>query len=849
MYNLTFFRFCCLLSLLLFANLLTGQNISLLKGRLTDAATKEGISYANIKIEGTTEGTLSDVDGFFKLKVAPGKTLRISSVGYQTLSYVVPASLRDSVWIELESNNVLSEVVVKPKRYRNKNNPAVELIEMVVKNRKSNHVEGFESFQVEQYEKILMGITDISDKVKSRRAFRSLKVLTDNTDTTLLKGSGITPVYLQESLQSYYSQGDPKRKKIWIAGTQKVKFPIIDNEGVEKYLRYLYQEADIYDNYVVLLTDHFMSPIADNAPLFYRYYIGDTTEVSGSKVVRLQFFPRNKTDMLLQGELFIALDSTYPVTRINYTVNPNINLNWVNKLEMEQSFVKTQTGKWVLNEETYVLDFGLFNKGAGMFAKRYVSHREPRIGAVLPDTIFRQMHELRTLMPKAEVQDAVFWDQSRHVELSQTEANTYKAMDSLKNTLWFKRVSKGLFILIAGHYSPEQVPGLEIGRINTFFSFNPVEGYRARFGARTNPQFSKRVNLEGYVAYGFRDERWKFGLGANITLAKNRAYNRFPYNMLRINYQQDLITPGVLIIGTFAPSSLATSIVRGTNDRFFFQKKFVAQYEREFYNNFSYMAGFEHRELDPLGSLTYTPVEGGSDIEAVITAKPYVQIRYAPGEEYYQSNNGWRQRIRFNSVSTLRYSRGIKGIVGSNFEFDEVTASFYKYSRIPPIGYNYFYVEAGGVFGKVPYSLLTVHRANQTFGNRFIAYNLMNFMEFVSDRYVAVNMEHSFYGFFTNKLPLIRRLKLREFITFKLLYGTVSEQNQPKPGSGLFELPKYADSSPLTYTLEKEPYMEASIGIGNILKVIRLDFIRRLNYLDHPQTSKFGVRVSAKLEF
>jgi Family of unknown function (DUF5686)/CarboxypepD_reg-like domain len=823
------------------------QNTLLVKGRLIDALTRESVPFANMSIEGTTAGALADVNGYFKLRVAPGKIVKINSVGYKIYRYTVPATAPDSLLIELTANTVLSEVTIKPKKYRNKNNPAVDFIEQVVKNRKANRIEAFDAFQEEQYEKILMGITDISDKMKSRRIFRSLKVVTDNTDTTLLEGSGITPVYLQETVQDFYSKDNPKRQKIWIKGQQKIKFPLMDSDGLDRYLRYMYEEANIYDNYVVLLTDHFLSPIADNAPLFYRYYLADTMETSGSKVVHVQFFPRNKTDMLLQGDLYVALDSTYPVTHIRYTVNPNINLNWVDKLEMDQSFLKTSNGKWVLHEETYMLDFGVFKKGMGVFAKRYVSHQNPTVGGALSDTVFRQMHELRTMLPKADVQDTAFWGQSRHVELSRTEANTYKAMDSLKNTLWFRRVSKAVFTIAAGHYSP--TPGLEIGRINTFFSFNPVEGYRARFGGRTNPDFSKRINLEGFVAYGFTDQRWKYGIGANITLTKDRAYNRFPYNMLRINYQEDLITPGVVVSGAFTTSNLGSSVVRGENNRFFFQKKFVLQYEREFFNNFSYIIGFEHRNLAALGSLTYTPAEGGSDINEVITAKPYIQLRYAPGEEYFQSNNGGRQRIRFNSIAMLRYSRGIKGVLNSNFNFDEVTVSYYKYSRLPPIGYNYLYMEAGGIFGKVPYSLLTVHTANQTFANRFLAYNLMNFMEFVSDRYVAVNMEHSFYGFFTNKIPLLRHLKLREYVTCKVLYGQVSAQNQPRANSGLFEFPKYADGTPLTYTLEEKPYMEIGVGVGNIFKIIRLDFIRRMTYLDHPGIARFGVRIGGRLEF
>jgi hypothetical protein len=842
-----------LTGLLLYGLPAVAQQTRLVQGRVTDADTKEPVSYATVGAPGTNFSTRTDDDGRYTFRINRRVTeLRFVCVGYNAVTVKVPDSDAESVTLDVvlsAQTQVLKEVVVKPKKYRNKNNPAVELIQLVVQNRDRNRVENFGSFQEEQYEKLMMGVSNLSEKSKNRRWLRSWKFALENADTTKLAGTGVIPAYLQENVQDFYSQRNPKRNKTVVKATQKVRFPLMDDDGIELYLRYLYQNVDLYDNYVVLLTDHFLSPIANNAPLFYRYYPADTLVENGSKIVRLQFFPRNKTDMLLQGELYVALDSTYPVVRAEFTVNPQVNLNWVKSIKCEQHFDKMpESGKWILADETYDLDFGLGRRGAGIFGERYVSHRQPKLGHVIPDSIFEQGFEQRTVLETAERNDTAFWSQARHVQLNAVEAATYRNIDSLKNTRLFKNISNTLFIAVVGHWKP--VDGIEIGRINTFYSFNSVEGDRFRFGGRTNPEFSKKVNLEGYVAYGLKDERWKFGIGANIAMGNKKQYNTFPYNLLRINYQQDLMTPGVVPIGTFAPTSLATSFTRGVNDRFFFHKKFVLQYEREFYTRFSYQVGFEHREFTPQGSLRFIPTDDQLITDAPVTAaKPYIQVRYAPGEQYYQTSNGWRQRVRFNYIAQLRYARGVSGILGSQYDFNEVTASVYKFSNLPPIGYNYFYFEAGGVFGKVPYPLLTVHRANQTFGYRFMAYNLMNFMEFVSDRYAAVNVEQSFYGFFTNKIPLVKRLKLREFATLKVLYGQVSDQNQPTVGSGLYQFPTYPDGTPLTYTLDKKPYVEASIGLGNIFKILRVDLVRRFTYLNHPNTAKYGIRVAAQMQF
>jgi Family of unknown function (DUF5686)/CarboxypepD_reg-like domain len=846
-----------LIGLLLFIgshfNVLNAQNTLLVKGRVYDNSTILPVPFATIGVPGANVGARTDQNGDFKIRINPKKNreLRFTCVGYAPFDLKIPkdstTSLTVDVFLEPKTQQ-LSEIEIRPDKYSNKNNPAVELIELVVKNRDRNRPENFKTYRVDQYEKIMMGVSNLGEKTKNRRFLRDARVVFDNVDTTKMEGLGISPIYMSESILDYYSRNDPKQNKSFVTATQFVQFPLMEQEGIDQWSHYLYQDIDLYDNYVVILTDHFLSPIANNAPLFYRYYPEDTIIENGSKIVKLLFFPRNKTDMLLKGELYIALDSTYPVTKAVFGVSEQVNLNFVKDMVLEQRFQKTTDGKWVLGAENYRMDFGVTTRGMGLFGERYVHHSNPRINTPIPDSIFDNKYEKKVVREDAAAKrDTTFWNNARPVELSAVEKRTYSALDSLQRTKLFKRMTKAIFILAVGHWKP--IEELEIGRINTFYSFNSVEGDRIKFGGRTRPELSKRFNLEGFGAYGLKDERWKFGVAANISMDKRKPYNSFPLNVLRINYQHDLRQPGVELT-VFQNTNLATSFVRGVNDRFFFMKRFSMQYDREFPNQLAIVAGFEHRWLQPLGSLSFIPTDDILPLNApVIAAKPYIQFRYAPGEQYYQTSSGWRQRIRFNYILQARYARGISGLAGSQYDFDEVTASFYKFSNVPPIGYNYFYVEAGGVFGKVPYPFLTIHRANQSYNYKYMAYNMMNFMEFVSDRYVAVNIEHAFYGFFTNKIPLIKRLKLRETCTLKVLYGQVSDRNQPRPGAGLYEFPRYPDGTPLTFTLQDKPYIEASVGLGNIFKVLRFDLIRRFTYLDNPGVNKFGLRVTAQVQF
>lgn len=818
------------------------------RGRVTDAETNQAVPFAGVGVPGSSLGVHSDENGFFEIRSDGAFTqLRITALGYQSQTVAVKAGKSQTLDIALKPEvTKLKEVTVKSGKYRNKNNPAVELIKLVVENRDKNRVENLKTFKEEQYEKVLIGLSNLPDKVKDKKVLKNLRFLLENTDTTKLDGLSVVPVFLQENIQDLHLRSDPKRRKLLIKGNQQVKFPgYLEQEGINKALRYLNQDVDLYDNYVVLLTDHFLSPISNLAPAFYRYYPMDTLEESGSKIVRLAFYPRNKTDMLLQGDLYIALDSTYPVVRANFSVNPQINLNWVKTLELQQDFQRLPSGKWVLAYEDYRMDFGVTRKGAGLFGQRLVSHRAPQINPDLPDSLFSDGFAEVEYLPGAERTDSAYWNTARHVALNDAEAATYGNMDSLQRTKLFKTTAKVLLIAAIGNVNAG--PNFEIGPINTFFAFNPVEGTRLRFGGRTSSTLSKRFNVNAYAAYGFKDLRWKYGGTATFAL-KNTSFNQFPFNLLRVQYQQDIRIPGQELAQA-QTNNVLTSFVRGINDKFVYTNRFSLEHEREFKNHFSYTIGFERQTQRPAGALRFEPVESGqAPDDPVTTSKLYLQLRYAPGEQFFQTAT-YRQTINVKYVATLRYARGIDGFYGGEYNFQELRASFYKFSNLPPIGYNYLYLEAGAVFGKVPYPLLTIHRANQTYVYQLYSYNLMNFMEFISDRYVALNMDHNFYGFFLNKIPLVRKLKLREMASVKVLYGAITPTNVPTEGSGLYKFPTYPDGSPISYTLESKPYVEASVGISNIFKVLRIDLVRRFTYLDHPGAAKFGIRGQIQILF
>lgn len=821
---------------------------TIIQGRITDTETLQAVGFATVKAAAAGIGAVADENGAFHLKSDKAiYEIQITAIGYQGKSVRVQPGKEQTLNVSLTpESQQLQEVTIRPDKYRNKNNTTVELIRLVVANRDRNRLENLEYYREEQYEKVLMGLTHIPERWKQQKMLKSVRFLLENVDTAKSNNSPVIPILLQENVIDFYSRNHPKAQRKYIRGAQAVTFPdYLNQQGMDEMLRYLNQDVNVYDNFIELFTNQFLSPIADKAPLFYRYYPMDTIVEDDLKIVHLSFFPRNKTDMLLQGDLYVALDSTYPVVKTVFTINPQINLNFVKNLQFEQGFKRLPSGKWMPEYEDARMDFGITKRGLGLFGQRLVSHSKPVLDEPLPDSLFDTPTEYVTL-PQASKQDSSFWTAQRYAPLSKAEAATYGLMDSLQSTRLFNKTARLLDVAIVGFF--KVTPKLDLGPWVTFFAFNPVEGNRFRLGGRTSAGFSTKWYFDGYAAYGLKDERWKYGANAAYSFGPKRHY-QFPSNALKASYLRDLRVPG-LDLFLFQSNGLNTSFVRGVNDRFLFTERYTLQYEREYQNHFSFNLGVERQSLTPEGSLRFDPVTDGtlSQDAPVVTTKAFVQLRYAPKEQFYQ-NSVYRQPIDINYVAKLRYARSFDGLMGGQYNFHELNANFYKFTKTPPFGYNYLWVEAGGVFGRATYPLLVLHRANQTYISQLYSYNLMNFLEFISDRYVAVHVDQNFYGFFLNKVPLLRRLKLREMVGAKILYGTISSGNRPVEGSNLYSLPTYADGRPISYSLEKKPYIEAQIGIGNIFKIIRIDLIRRFSYLDHPGVSKFGVRGQLKVYF
>jgi hypothetical protein len=842
------FKISLLLCLCLGAQVLYGQTI--VKGTVTDAATREVIPFATIQFGGTTIGVKADIDGHYELRTSQTVSqIKVSSVGYKPLVKSITPNLEQTLNVKLSAaSRTLNEFVVKPGKikYRNKDNPAVELIRNVIEHKSQNRMEQNDYYQYEQYEKMQFALSNVSEKLRNRRMFRKFQFVFDNVDTTRLEGKPILPMYLQESIAQKYFRKDPKKTKTFITANKVVRFDqYIDNDGLNKYMKHLYQDIDIYDNNITILTNQFLSPIADAAPTFYKFYITDTLVSDTGKFIKLAFYPRNKTDFLFQGDLYISLDSNYAVQKADMTVNKNINLNWVRELRVVEVFERNTDGKYAMVKNDIMADFGVGKDNMGIFGERMVTHRNTVAHLHQPDSLYAGPEVVT--VSDADKKNDDYWSGNRHEQLTKAEANTYQTVDSLQHMPSFKRVLDIATILFAGYKSFGPV---EVGPINTFYSFNPVEGFRLRVGGRTTPQFSKRINFETYVAYGFKDQLPKFYLGTTYSLT-NRSIYEFPVRSIRASFQRDTKIPGQEL-QFVQEDNFLLSFKRGVNDKWLYNNILNIDYLHEFANHFSYKVGLKYWTQEAAGGLRFTQADGpsaGMDMKDVTTSEVSLELRWAPKEQFYQ---GKTFRIPISNrypVFTLRGIAGFSDFLNSGYRYQSFTLNMYKRFYLSQLGYTDVVAEGGYINGQVPFPLLSIHRANQTYSYQLQSYNMMNFLEFVSDHYVSLNIDHNFNGFIFNKIPVIKKLKWREVITFKGLYGGVRKENDPAYTTGLLQYPTDEAGRPTTFTLASEPYIEGSVGVANIFKFFRLDLVKRFTYLDNPNVSTLGLRFRFKFDF
>jgi len=826
---------------------------TVISGVVTDVADKDPLPYVTVLFKGTNIITKTDVDGKYVISTSETHPqLQFSYVGYKSSYVDIKPGETQVVNVKLQSESqVLNEVTISSNKrpaYRNKNNPAVELIRKVIENKAKNQNKAYDQVAYQQYEQMAFSLSNLSEKFKNRKIFKNYQFLFEEQDSTKIGGKLTLPIFMEEKLSQNYLQKSPDKKKTILLGDKHVNYDskFIDTKGLSKYFDRMYADINIYDNNISLVSNQFLSPIADASPTFYKFFITDTIKTHSPQLIELSFIPRNNTDLLFEGRMYVTMDGNYAVQDAFLTVNKNINLNFVRALEAKLNFDKNPDGRYHLSKTNLIIDFGINqNKGGGFTGERTVIVKDYKINQPQPDTVFAGPSLV--VVPEAETRSDQFWTGQRAQDtLLTTKLSIYKNIDTLQTIPSFKRTMDLVTLLFAGY---KNFGPFEVGPVNTFYSFNNVEGFRLRLGGRTTPELSKRFYFETYGAYGFKDEKWKYFFSGTYSL-NNKSIYSFPQNYIRGSFQRDTKIPGQEL-QFVQEDNFLLSFKRGENNMLLYNDFYRLDYVKEFENHFSYSLGLRKWTQKPGGSLVYNNMENNmlNSIDQITTSEVTLSLRYAPNEKFYQGKIYRVPIIDKYPIFNLRYTAGLKGVLDGQYNYHNLMGSIDKRFYLSQLGYSDVTVEGGYIFGKVPFPLLDIHRANQTYAYQLNSYNLMNFLEFVSDHYASLNIDHNFNGFFFNKIPLIKRLKLREAISFKVLYGALREENNPNNDASLLQFPTNADGSQRTFTLGREPYMEGSVGIGNIFKVLRVDAVKRFNYLDNPNVSEWGIRARVKFDF
>jgi hypothetical protein len=825
---------------------------TVVSGIVMDAKEKDPMPYVTVLFKGTSIITRSDADGKFKISTTENHAVvQFSYVGYRTSVVNVKIGQTQDIVVNLQPEATsLSEVVVsagKRPRYRNKANPAVELIRQVIDHKDQNRLESYKTVEYQQYERMMFSMSNLSDKFRNKRIFRKYQFLFDKQDSNKIGGKNILPVYMEEKLSQNYLQKSPEKKKSIILADKHVNFdnPLIDNKGLSEYFQRMYADIDIYSNNISLVSNQFLSPIADASPTFYKFFITDTIKTQQPNLIELSFIPRNNTDLLFEGKIYITLDGKYAVQGAYLTVNKNINLNFVRDLEARLNFEKDPHNRYYLSKSNLIVDFGLKkNKGGGFTGERTVAFKNFKTNIAQPESVYDGGSLV--VAPDATKHTDEYWVQNRVDTLSAANLKVYKNIDTLQRMTSFKRTMDLVTLLFAGY---KDFGPFEVGPVNTFYSFNDVEGLRLRLGGRTTPALSKRYYFETYAAYGMKDERWKYFLSSTYSL-NNKSIYAFPQNYIRASFQRDTKIPGQEL-QFVQENNFLLSFKRGVNDMLLYNDFYKLEYMKEFENHFSYNVSFRKWTQSPGGGLYFNNLlnNAANAVRRLNTSEFSIALRYSPHEKFYQGKLYRTPIIDKYPTFNLRYTAGLKGLFGGEYNYQNINGSIEKRFYLSQLGYSDVTAEGGYIFGKVPFPLLTIHRANQTYAYQLNSYNLMNFMEFVSDHYASFNIDHNFNGFFFNKVPLLKKLKLREIASFKFLYGGLRAENNPDYDKSLLQFPINGQGEQTTYSLSKEPYMEGSLGIGNIFKLLRVDVVKRFNYLDHPVVSPYGIRAMVKFDF
>ena len=823
MFSCHYFKRISLLLFLLLSGSISNAQETRITGKVTDVLTNEPIPFAGVVFKGTTSGVNTDMDGKFVLiSTSPSDSIICTTIGYTAVKMRVKKGQTQVINIVLKASKYeLQEVVINAGE-----NPANIIVRNIIKHKDDNDPNKLETYQYEVYNKLEFDLTNITEKFKNRKLLKPFKFIWDDIDSVETNSKPFLPFFISESMSDVYYKNNPQNKKEIIKAS---KVSGLENASVTQFLGDMYQRVNIYSNFIELFGKGFISPISDLGLVYYHYYLLDSAYLGNQWCYKLKFKPRRAQELTFAGE-FWASDTTWAVKKINMRVAYDANINWVEDMAIVQEYDHVNDKHWMLTKDQFVVDFAAREDGLGFIGRKTTSYRKFMLNEPIDDKVFKGAENI-VVKEDAMQQPDTFWRENRHDSLSAREREIYHLVDTIKKVPAFKTYVDIITLFFTGY---KDIGKIELGPYYTLYSFNEIEGNRFRIGARTSDDLSTKILADGYLAYGTRDQRFKYGGNLKFKL------NDKPRQFIGLSYKKDVQQLGQSdnafqddnILSSLFRRSPATKLNSIENEK--------AWYEIEWFPGLSNKLIFSHSHFVPLGEFNfdYFPDGDVTPKSTLTTSEISLVSRFAYREKFV---SGKIDRVSLGSdypTVQLNFTLGLKNILDSDFGYQKLTVKIDDRLKLNPFGYTYWLVTLGKTWGKVPYPLLELHPGNETYFYDYAAFNLMNYFEFVSDYYVSGYATHHFDGFFFDKVPLFRKLKWREVVQAKAVYGRLDDNNL-----------KLLSNQGVFNSLNKKPYVEVGAGVENIFKIFRIDFLWRLAYLEHKNTTNFGIRGSFQLTF
>lgn len=797
---------------------------TVISGKIIDALTKEALPFVNVSFEGGQIGTTTNMEGEYYMETLyPTTYILVSYVGYTAQKKEVVEGVSQVINFEMAAGELmLEEFVVKPDKKAE--NPAHRIIRRVQRNSEVNNRKKLDSYSYEVYNKIEFDINNISDELQNKKILKPFEFVFDQLDTTGEKP--YLPIFISESISNLYYRKKPKDQKEIIHAT---RISGLERSSISQFMGDMYQQVNVYEPSISVFGKPFISPISGAGFVYYKYYLLDSLYIDNNWCYEIKFIPRSYFEPVFDGTMWIN-DTTFAVKKIEAEISEHANINFVQSLKVIQEFDQVEPEVWMITKDQLIVDFNPFEKSTGFYGRKTSTYRKFKINDPEPDAFYSGLEDV--ILSKNLERDKTFWDNSRHEALTAKEEAIYQMVDSIKNVPMFSSVVDIMTVVIGGYQRVGSK--FEVGPYFNLYSFNTVESHRFRLGLRTSSEWMPRMQFSGFGAYGTGDKKMKYGGGFKYIIRNH------PRRQIDVSYRNDIAQLGQAQDLFLSDNVFASVFRRNPANKLNLIDEVSGSYFHEWFNGFSTRLGYANRSLEPLGALEFIrrDFDGSArNIPRVANEELQLGFRFAFREKFAL---GEHTRISLGTawpILEFHYFKGLqaKGFTGFNYEKYMLRMS--QEVNVGQLGVLEYRMEVGRIHGDVAFPFLEIHRGNETFFFDKFAFNTMNYFEFLSDEYAQVMAEHHFNGFFLNKFPLLRRLKLREVFTFKAVAGRLRDDHRR-----FLEFPK-------GFNRLSKPFMEGAFGIENIFSILRMDVIYRLSYLDNPDIIRYGIRARFQLDF